>query len=183
MSFKTDINFPQLTSDGTSGPDWLYRLEKQGVVVSEWAKGILCHESFSEEIHEGRSYDLNLLDGNSFDAERFERQIRRNDTGGLAFNTPAEVGPLVADWITSGILWDMPSWGNCSEVVIPHRPVKLPDEEKPTILAIKQRVGQMEVRLGAYYVDLEGWKLVCEYDNWSAALLHHCVYSTYGQTL
>ncbi len=64
-----------VTSDGTSGPEWIGRLEKKGYRISDYAKSILKSKDFKPT--SGVTTEIVVLKGQLFsDTDRITEKIR-----------------------------------------------------------------------------------------------------------
>ncbi|MFA5644021.1 MAG: hypothetical protein WC928_00625 [Patescibacteria group bacterium] len=72
---KDGIIYFSVTSDGTTGEEWIARLEGKGFRVSDYAKKILCSKEFKPT--SGVTTEIAVLKGLLFeDSDRITRKIR-----------------------------------------------------------------------------------------------------------
>jgi hypothetical protein len=72
---KDDVIYLKVTSDGTSGPNWIERLEKQGFKLDKYAKDLLWSKDFKATTN--IVYTIAVLKGNLFiDSGRITKKIR-----------------------------------------------------------------------------------------------------------
>jgi len=116
---KDGIIYFSVTSDGTTGEQWITRLESKGFRVSDYAKSILRSKSFKPT--SGVTSEIAVLKGELFsDNERITKNIRK-DAKNRKFTTPnAEVACLIREKFTDkeleamGLYW----------IVAMHEPIK-----------------------------------------------------------
>ena len=112
------IRFP-VTSNGTTGKQWIARLEGKGFRVGDYAKSILRSRSFKPT--SGITYEIAVLKGEFFsDSDRITKTIRK-EAKNRKFSTPnAEVACLIREKFSDkeleamGLYW----------IVVMHEPVK-----------------------------------------------------------
>lgn len=108
-----------ITSDGTTGEEWIGRLESNGFRVGDYAKSVLRSKSFKPT--SGITYEIAVLKGELFsDNERIIKNIRK-DAKNRKFTTPnAEVACLIREKYSDkeleamGLYW----------IVTMHEPIK-----------------------------------------------------------
>ena len=108
-----------VTSDGTTGEQWIARLESKGFRVSDYAKSVLRSKSFKPT--SGVTYEIAVLKGEIFsDNERITKNIRK-EAKNRKFSTPnAEVVCLIREKFSDkeleamGLYW----------IVVMHEPIK-----------------------------------------------------------
>ncbi len=72
---ENGVIYFSVTSDGTSGPDWITRLESKGFRVSDWAKSVLRSSDFKPT--SGITTEIAVLKGMLFgDDDRVAKKIR-----------------------------------------------------------------------------------------------------------
>jgi len=142
-----------VTSDGTTGPQWIERLEKKGIKLSKRAKDVLNSPDFKPT--NGATTEVAVLKGMLFeDNDRVTSKIRAEAGKRKLVNPNAELGCLVRDMFTDeeieamGLVW----------IVTMHKPIKDSDGDASL--------------LGAYRVDDGHW--LCAYyggpdDRWGRA--------------
>lgn len=109
-----------LTSDGTTGPEWITRLEKAGCRLSKYAKDLLISSDFNPS-EKGTVYDIRVLKGMLWnDSDRTTKNIRAEaDRRGLATSDP-EVACLIRLTFSDEDLKEMDLWW----LVTMHEPIK-----------------------------------------------------------
>ena len=85
-----------VTSDGTTGGEWITRLESKGFRIGSYAESILHSKSF--KLTSGITYEVAVLKGKYFsDSNRITKTIRK-EAKNLKFSTPnTEVAPLIRE--------------------------------------------------------------------------------------
>jgi len=118
-----------VTSDGTTGEEWISHLESKGFRVSDYAKSVLRSKSFKPT--SGITYEIAVLKGELFsDNERITKNIRK-EAKNRKFSTPnAEVACLIREKLSDkeleamGLYW----------IVAMHEPIKDSDGD-PALLS------------------------------------------------
>lgn len=99
------IYFP-VTSDGTTGEEWIKRLEDNGFCVGEYAKSILRSPDFKPT--SGVTTEVAVLKGILFeDNDRISKNIRANATERKFINPNAEVACLIREKFTDKEIEEM----------------------------------------------------------------------------
>jgi hypothetical protein len=122
-------------TDGTTGSQWIDRLEKQGVKGSKWAKDILSSSDFVPT--SGATYEIAVLKGILWnDNQRVTKNIRAEaDSRNLA-KPNAEVACLIREMFSDKELEVMGLWW----IVAMHDPIKDSDGD-PSLLSADRRDG------------------------------------------
>jgi len=123
-----------VTSDGTTGEQWIARLESKGFRVSDYAKSVLRSADFKPT--SGITYEIAVLKGEIFsDNERITKNIRK-DAKNRKLTTPnAEVACLIREKFSDkeleamGLYW----------IVAMHEPIKDSDGD-PRLLRVDRDV-------------------------------------------
>jgi hypothetical protein len=113
------IYFTLPATDGTTGPQWIERLEKKGVQLSKWAKDVLNSPDFKPTT--GVVNNIAVLKGELFtDSNRITSKIRA-EADKRKFSKPnAEIACWIRDTFTDkeieemGLIW----------IVAMHEPIK-----------------------------------------------------------
>jgi len=113
------IIYFKVTSDGTTGEQWITRLEKAGFRLSEYAKELLLSKEFKATT--GVVYEIAVLKGSLFtDNNRTSKKIR-SKAAKLNFQTPnPEIACLIREMFSDdeieamGLTW----------IVTFHKPIK-----------------------------------------------------------
>jgi hypothetical protein len=108
-----------VTSDGTTGAEWIARLEKKGFRVGDYAKSVLLSKDFKPT--DGVTTEVGVLKGMLFeDNQRITKNIRKA-ADDLKLETPnAEIVCLIREKFTDedieamGLIW----------IVAMHEPIK-----------------------------------------------------------
>ena len=88
-----------VTSDGTTGEEWIKRLEKKGFRVGDYAKSILCSEDFKPT--NGVITEIAVLKGMLFnDSDRVTKKIRAEADSRQLTKPNAEVACLIREMFT-----------------------------------------------------------------------------------
>lgn len=93
---KSFIEIKTLTSDGRTGEQFLFDLEKAGLSVDDFAKVIMKSKEFNATVTTGTKYRVAVIKGSEFtDADRNTANIRKEiaKLGGIM--PPAELAPLL----------------------------------------------------------------------------------------
>lgn len=107
---ENGVIYFSVTSDGTTGPEWIKRLEKKGFKVSDYAKSLLLSPDFKPT--SGVKYEVAILKGMLFeDNDRITKKIRA-EAGKRKFSKPnPEVACLIREMFTNeeiktmGLVW------------------------------------------------------------------------------
>jgi hypothetical protein len=132
-----------VTSDGTTGEQWIARLESKGFRVSDYAKSILCSNSFKPT--SGITYEIAVLKGEIFsDDGRITENIRKEAKNRKLSTPNAEVACLIREKFSDkeleamGLYW----------IVVMHEPIKDSDGGPELLSADRNDDGSW---LGASY--------------------------------
>jgi len=116
---KDGIIYFSVTSDGTNGEEWIARLKKNGLGVTDYAKSLLRSEDFKPT--KGVKYEIAVLKGTlSTDSDRTTKKIRAEADKRKLITPSAEIACLVREMFTDenlkamGITW----------LVIMHNPIE-----------------------------------------------------------
>lgn len=133
-----------VTSDGTTGEQWITRLESKSFRVSDYAKSVLSSKSFKPT--SGITYEIAVLKGEIFsDNDRITKNIRKEAKNRKLSNPNAEVACLVREKFSDkeleamGLYW----------IVAMHEPIKDSDGDPRLLSADRSDYGSL---LNAYYV-------------------------------
>jgi len=117
-----------VTSDGTTGPDWITRLEKQGFRIGSYAKSVLLSSAF--EPTNGVATKIAVLKGEFFEAgDRVTENIRAAATRSGFVPPSAEAACLIREMFTDKEIEAMGLWW----IVIMHEPINDSDGD-PNLL-------------------------------------------------
>lgn len=96
----------QVTSDGTTGAEWIIRLEKAGFKLKKHTKELLLSKEFKPTL--GITYEIALLKGSLFaDGSRISKNIR-DEAAKRKFATPnPEVACLIREKFSDDEINDM----------------------------------------------------------------------------
>lgn len=110
----------EVTSDGTSGPAWIERLEKKGFLLSKWAKYLLNSPDFKAS-KAGTLYKIAVLKGIMFsDNDRITSKIRVEAERRKLEKPNAEVACLIREMFSDEELEAMGLWW----IVVFHESIK-----------------------------------------------------------
>jgi len=133
-----------VVSDGTTGEDWITRLDAKGKLLSKEAKCVLRSSDFKPT--SGVIYEIAVLKGMLFnDNERITKKIRAEAEQRTLFTPNAEIACLIRDKFTDeeieamGLVW----------IVTMHEPI-VGSDGSPNLLCAYRRVGGSW--LDAYWV-------------------------------
>ena len=121
-------------SDGTTGPEWIDRLEKKGFQISKWAKDVLRSAEFKST--KGITTEVAVLPGNMFnDGDRTTKKIRAEAKRCNLTVPNAEVSCLIREKFSDEELMAMGFWW----IAIFHEPIK--DSHGDPYLLVASRHG------------------------------------------
>lgn len=124
-----------VASDGTTGPDWIERLEKKGFRFSKRAKDVLHSPDFKPT--NGVSYRIAVLKGKLFtDRDRITENIRAEVERRKLEKPNAEAACLIRDMFSDKELEAMGLWW----IVVFHEPIKDSDGD-PYLLSVDRGIG------------------------------------------
>jgi hypothetical protein len=116
---KDNIIYFKVCSDGTTGPEWIERLEGKGFHIGDYAKGVLWNIDF--EPTSGVTTEVAVLKGVLFeDNERITKNIRAIAAKRTLKTPNAEIACLIREKFTDeeikamGVPW----------IVVMHKPIK-----------------------------------------------------------
>jgi hypothetical protein len=139
-----------VTSDGTTGPEWIDRLEKKGFRVGNYAKGLLLSPDFKPT--SGVTKEIAVLRGMLFeDGDRITKKIRAEANRRNLGKSNAEVACLIREKFADKEIEAMGLWW----IVVMHKSIKDPDGAPSLLSAGRNGGGRW---LGAYFVEPDsGW--------------------------
>jgi len=115
------VNF-SVTSDGTTGEEWIKRLEDKGFHLDTYVKRILRSPEFKPT--DGVMTEVVILKGMLFaDSNRFTKTIRAEADKRNLTKPNAEIACLIREKFTDEEIWLMGFWW----IVVMHEPVKIDD--------------------------------------------------------
>ncbi len=125
-----------VTSDGTTGEEWIARLESKGFLVGDYAKSVLRSKSFKPTT--GITYEIAVLKGEFFsDSDRITKTIRK-EAKNRKFSTPsAEVACLIREKFSDKELEAMRLYW----IVAMHEPIKDSDGGPLLLCALRNGYG------------------------------------------
>lgn len=110
---ESGIIYLSVTSDGTTGPQWIERLEKRGFEIADIAKQVLLSDDFKST--SGVTYNVAILKETLFeDNDRSTRNVRDDADHRNLVKPNAEVAPLIRDKFSKmeielmGLRWIVP---------------------------------------------------------------------------
>jgi len=113
------VIYLSVTSDGTTGPEWIARLEKRGYRVSDYTKSVLCSKDFKPT--SGVTTEIAILKGMLFeDSNRITKKIRAEAESRKLSTPNAEIACLIKEKFSDkeleamGLYW----------IVAMHEPIK-----------------------------------------------------------
>ena len=122
-----------VTSDGTTGEEWIARLESKGFRVSNYAKSVLRSKDFKST---SDTYEIAILKGEIFsDDDRITKNIRKEAENRKLFTPNAEVACLIREKFSDkeleamGLYW----------IVAMHEPIKDSDGDPSLLFAYRLR--------------------------------------------
>ncbi|MBU3934399.1 hypothetical protein KKC00_00280, partial [Patescibacteria group bacterium] len=118
-SEENGLIYFEVTSDGTTGPQWIERLEKEGFRLSKWAKDVLNSPEFKPT--SGTTYRIAILKGTLFtDRDRITKKIRAEAERRKLAKPNAEVACLIREMFSDEELETMGLWW----IVVFHEPIR-----------------------------------------------------------
>jgi len=142
------IDLGTVTSDGTTGPEWIKRLEKKGFRVGDYAKSVLKSEDFKPT--SGVTYHILVLKGKLWkDSDRITSNIRAEAEKRKLEKPNAEVACLIREKFTDAEIEAMGLWW----IVAMHEPIKDSDGDPDLLGADRDGDGQW---LGTAYDNPDG---------------------------
>ncbi len=123
-----------VVSDGTTGEQWIARLEGKGFRLSSYAKDVLRSPDFKPT--EGVETEIAILKGSLFeDSERITRNIRK-EAANRGYSAPnAEVACLIREQLSDADIEAMGLWW----ITAMHDPIKDSDRD-PVLLSADRNV-------------------------------------------
>lgn len=116
---ESGVTHFSVTSDGTTGPEWIRRLEDKGLRVSDYAKILLKSTDFKST--SGVTIEVVVLKGELFsDDDRITENIREEAKKRNLSTPNAEVACLIREKLTDDEIKDMGLWW----IVTMHEPIK-----------------------------------------------------------
>ena len=130
------VIYLQVTSDGTTGPQWITRLESKGFRVSGYTKQVLRSPDFKPT--NGVTTEIAVLKGMLFtDQDRIMRKIRAEADRRKFVKPNAEVACLIREKFTDEEIEAMGLWG----IVAMHEPIKDSDGDPDLLYAYRDGDG------------------------------------------
>lgn len=127
---ENGIIYFSVTSDGTTGEEWITRLESKGFRISDYAKSILCSKDFKPT--SGVTTEIAILKGMLFeDSNRTTKKIRTEAESRKLTKPGAEIACLIRENFSDkeieamGLYW----------IVIMHEPINDSDGD-PRLLIV-----------------------------------------------
>jgi hypothetical protein len=119
-----------VTSDGTTGSEWIARLEKKGFRVGDYAKSVLCSKDFKST--NGVTTEIAILKGMLFeDSHRITKKIRAEAESRKLTKPNAEVACLIRENFSDEEIEAMGLWW----IVAMHEPINDSDGD-PILLNV-----------------------------------------------
>jgi len=123
-----------VTSDGTTGPQWIERLEKKGFRIGNYAKSIFYSDDFKPT--NGVTTQIAVLKGEMFaDSDRTTKNIRAEADKRKLIKPNAEVACLIREKFADEEIKAMDLWW----IVTMHEPIKDSDGD-PSLLSADRNV-------------------------------------------
>ena len=112
------VIYLSVTSDGTTGPEWIAHLEKKGFLVGDYAKSVLCSKDFKPT--SGITTEIAILKGMLFeDSNRVTKKIRVEAESRKLTKPNAEVACLIRENFSYEEIEAMGLW----RIVVMHEPI------------------------------------------------------------
>jgi hypothetical protein len=131
---ENGVIYFSVESDGTTGEEWIKRLESKGLRIGDYTKSMLCSKGFRPT--KGVTYEIAVLKGILFgDNDRITLNIRV-EADNRKFTKPnAEVACLIREMFSDKDLEAMELWW----IVAMHEPIK-DSAGDPTLLSASRDV-------------------------------------------
>lgn len=127
------IYFTLPPTDGTTGPQWIERLEAKGFKLSKWAKNVLNSSEFVPT--RGMIYEIAMLKGKLWnDKQRVAKSIRAEADNRKLIKPNPEVGCLIREKFTNEAIEAMGLWW----IAAMHEPIKDSGGD-PVLLSVARR--------------------------------------------
>jgi hypothetical protein len=134
---ENNVIYFSVTSDGTTGEEWITRLENKGLRVSDYAKSVLRSKAFKPT--SGVTTEVAVLKGELFaDSDRITKKIRSEATSRKLLKPNAEIGCLIRETFSDkeieamGLTW----------IVAMHKPIKDSDGDPGLLFAHRNGGGR-----------------------------------------
>lgn len=90
------IKLPTLISNGTTGPQFISKMEKANLTIGSYAAGILQSDDFAKSVTTGIKYLPGVIKGSEFtDSERTTENIRKYATERGGITPPVQLSPML----------------------------------------------------------------------------------------
>lgn len=133
---KDGVIYFSVTSDGTTGEEWIARLESKSFGVVDCAKSVLRSKSFKPT--SGVTYEIAVLKGELFsDNERITKNIRKEAKNRKLFTPNAEVACLIREKFSDKELGAM----GLHWIIAMHEPIEDTDDGPVLLIAHRDRGG------------------------------------------
>jgi len=127
---QDSVIYFSVTSDGTTGSQWITRLEGRGFRVNDYAKSVLRSSAFKST--EGVTYEVAVLKGMLFeDGDRITEKIRAEADHQNLAKPNAEVACLIRETFSDKEIEAMGLWW----IVVMHEPIKASDGNRNLLSA------------------------------------------------
>jgi len=137
------VIYLSVTSDGTTGPEWIKRLEKKGFRLSDYAKNVLRSPDFKPT--HGVITEIAILKGMLFeDNNRITKKIRAEADKRKLTKPNAEVACLIRENFSDEEIEAMGLWW----IVVMHEPINVSGGDPGLLCARRSGGGRW---LSAYY--------------------------------
>ena len=141
---RDGLIFLTVTSDGTTGKEWIKRLENKGFKIGTYAKKVLLSKDF--KVTDNIKYELVIMKTNKY----ITSQEIRDNAKNLGFKTPnTEVACLIRELLSNEDIKELGFW----YIVTFHKPIK--DSVGDLVLLSTDRNGD-GTWLNAGYGDSDG---------------------------
>jgi len=140
---ENDVIYLSVVSDGTTGPEWIKRLEGKKYNLSKWVKDLLRSSDFMPTT--GVKYELAVLKGRLFEESKRVTEEIRAEAKRRGLSTPnAEVACLIREKFSDKEIEEMGLWW----IVTMHKPIRDSGGGLCLLHAVRGDFGR---RLGAGY--------------------------------
>ena len=134
---REGVIYFSVTSDGTTGPQWIERLKKKGFRISDWAESLLKSDDFKPT--NGVTTEVAVLKGMLWkDSDRITSNIRAEADKRKLEKPNAEVACLIRERLADEDIEAMGLWW----IVTMHEPIKDSDGVLRLLLAHRSDGGR-----------------------------------------
>jgi hypothetical protein len=127
---KDGVIYLSVTSDGTTGSEWIDRLRKKGFLIGDYARSVLCSKKFKPTT--GVTTEIAILEGELFnDSDRTTKKINVEAKRRKLKNIRVEAACLISENFSVEELKAM----DISWIVFMHKLINNPDGDPSLLVA------------------------------------------------